>query len=268
MTGRGFGRVRRHAWTLAGVLLLQTAAALAQPPPEPRVIVGATAGIQFVKDAFSQHTPLLLHGERGEFAALYNVTAGLAYDAGVAVRVRGPLALGVEVATFRATTSTAIEATVPHPVFLGFPRHVTRSIDDVERRERALHFQGQYWREFRDTLLVRLFAGPTLFRLRHDLVSAIDAVDGATVDTVALSGYRVVTQHRADFGFNVGFDVSYYGLERLGFLGHHDILDQMALAFVVRYSQGTSAIQLTGRTVQPEYELGGTHIGGGLRVAF
>ncbi len=268
MDGRRRGRRRQCALTLAGALLLHAGAALAQPPSEPRIILGTTVGIQFVKDAFSQHIPLRLHGEQGEFAAVYNVTAGLAHDAGAAVRVWGPLGLGVERASFRKTTSTNIEARVPHPVFLGFGRHLTASIDDVARREQALHMQVQYWRDLWGTLFVRVFGGPTLFRIHHDLVSGIDAADGPTVDDVRLSGHRVITQSRADFGYNVGFDVSYFGLQRLGFLGRHAILDRMAFAFVVRYSQGTSSIQVSGGTVQPEYELGGIHLGGGLRVAF
>ena len=268
MAGRGLDRARRYASTLAGALLLHAGAALAQAPPEPRVVLSATVGAQFVKDSFSQHIPLLLHGERGEFAAFYNVAADLAYDVGAAVRVWGPLAVGVELANFGTTTSTTIEATIPHPVFLGFARHLTASIDDVSRRERAVHLQGQYWRELWGTLFVRVFAGPTLFRIRHDLVSAIDPADGATVNDVRLTGHQLITQRRADFGYNVGLDVSYFGLQRLRFLGRHEILDRMALGFVVRYSQGTSAIQVSGGTVQPEYELGGTHLGGGLRVAF
>ena len=268
MGGREPGRRRRRALTLAGALLLHSGAALAQPPPEPRVILGTTLGVQFVKDAFSQHIPLRLHGEQGEFAALYNVTAGLAYDAGAAVRVWGPLGLGVELANVRTKTSTDIEAQVPHPVFLGLARRLSASVDNLVRREQAVHMQGQYWRELWDALFVRVFGGPTLFRLRHDLVSGIEATDGPTVDDVMLAGHRRITQSRADVGYNIGLDVSYFGLQRLGFLGRHEILDRMALAFVVRYSQGTSAIQVSGGTVQPEYELGGTHLGAGLRVAF
>ena len=173
----------------------------------------------------------------------------------------------MELSNFRDSPAAVIEATVPHPVFVGFPRSVTGSIDGVARREQALHLQAQYWREFRG-LFVRAFAGPTLFRLHHDLVTAISTADGATVDDVTITGHRLTRQLRADFGYHVGFDVSYYGLRRFGFLGSHDILDHLAVAFVVRYSQGTSSIQLTGETVQPEYELGGTHIGGGLRLAF
>ena len=268
MADRGLDRVRRHAWTWAGVLLLHAAVAHAQPPSEPRVVLSATAGVQFVKDSFSQHIPLLLHGERGELAAFYNVAADLAHDVGAAVRVWGPLAAGVELTNFRTTTSTKIEAQIPHPVFLGFARHLTASIDDVTRREQAVHLEGQYWRELWGTLFVRVFAGPTLFWIRHDLVSAIEPADGATVDDVMLTGHQLITQSRADFGYNIGLDVSYFGLQRLRFLGRHEILERMALGFVVRYSQGTSAIQVSGGTVHPEYELGGTHLGGGLRVAF
>ena len=200
--------------------------------------------------------------------AVYNVTAGMAYDAGAAVRVWGPLGLGVELANIRTKTSTDIKADLPHPVFLGLARRLTASVAGVVRRERAVHMQGQYWRELWGTLFVRVFGGPTLFRLRHDLVSGIDTADGPTADDVTLTGHRRITQRRADFGYNFGLDVSYFGLQRLGFLGSYAILDRMALGFVVRYSQGTSAIQLSEGTVQPEYELGGTHLGGGLRLAF
>ena len=268
MGGREHGRACRHALAVVGALLLPVGPTAAQPPAEPRVVLGASIGVQFVKDAFSQHIPLLLHGEQGEFAAVYNGTAGRSHDVSAAVRVWGPVAVGAELANFRTRSSTTIEAAVPHPVFVGFARRLTASVEGVVRREQALHLQGQYWRQLWGTLFVRVFGGPTLFRLRHDLVSAIDAADGTSLDDVTLAGHRRITQNRADFGYHVGLDVSYFGLPLLPFLGGHEILDRIALGFVVRYSQGTSAIQVTGPTVQPEYELGGTHLGGGLRLVF
>lgn len=260
--------MRRYALAVIGALLAQAGAAHAQVPAEPRLILGTTIGVQFVQDAFSQHIPITLHGEHGEFVSVYNVGTGFAYDLSAAIRVWGPLAVGGELATFGSAAATAIDATVPHPVFVGFARRARGTVDDLRRREQGLHLQGQYWREFWGGLFFRVFAGPTLFRLHHDLVSAIEAADGATVDEVRLAGHHTITQSRADFGYNVGFDVSLFGLRRFGLFGSHEMLDRMALAFVVRYSQGTSAIQVSHNTVQPEYELGGIHLGGGLRVAF
>lgn len=45
------------------------------------------------------------------------------------------------------------------------------------------------------------------------------------------------------------------------------VTERVGLGFNVRYSRGTATVRLGGRSATP-LELGGTHAGGGLRLAF
>ena len=252
-----------------GIVLAATgASAQTTPPSERRVIIGTSLGVQFVKDAFQNTIDYELFQEAGEFGASYNITTDTAVDAGAAVRLWKRLGVGVEVSHFYKRTSAAIEAKVPHPFFFGFSRTATGVAGRVTRRELALHMQAQYWYLFKDAVLVRGFFGPTYFDVSHDLVTTIDTVEvGFPFEEVALAGFGAEKLSRSALGFNLGFDVSYYGLRDLGFLGDSSVLDHIAMAFTLRYSRGTSSVELDGG-FQPSFELGGTHLGIGVRLAF
>lgn len=252
-----------------GLALGATAASAQTPSPgERRVIIGASLGVQFVKDAFQNTVDYELFQEASEFGASYNVTTDTAADAGASFRLWERFGVGVEVSHFYKRTSAVIEAEVPHPFFFGFPRTITGVAGGVTRRELALHMQAQYWHLFKNAVLVRGFFGPTYFDVSHDLVSEIDTAEvGFPFEEVTLVGFGTEKLSKSALGFNIGFDVSYFGLRRLGFLGRSGVLDHVAMAFTLRYSRGTSSVKLNGG-FQPSFELGGTHLGIGVRVAF
>ncbi len=249
-----------------GLVLGATGASAQTPSPdERRVIIGASLGVQFIKDAFQNKINYEVFQEAGEFSASYNITTDKAVDAGVSVRLRERLGVGVEVSHFYKPTSAAVEAEVPHPFFYGFPRRSTGVTDSVTRRELALHMQVEYWQMLGDAVLVQGFFGPTYFEVNHDLVSGIDTAEvGFPFEEVTLVAFETQKLTKSALGFNIGFDVSYYGL---GFLGRSSVLDHIAMAFTLRYSRGTSNVELGG-DFQPSFELGGTHLGLGVRVAF
>lgn len=240
----------------------------AQSLDEQDFIMGSSIGTQFAKDAFSNEIDFVLFQERGKFISSYDITSDSARDYSVAARIWKKLAAGFAVSNFRNETAASIEAEVPHPFFFGFPRRTDGFADNVTRQETAWHFQAQYWHTFRDVLLIRGFIGPTYFQVTHDLVSAIvtDEV-GSPFQKVNIVGHVTSVKNESALGYNAGFDLSFFGLRRLRFLGDAAALDRIGLAFVLRYSRGTSTVALDGN-VHPSFELGGTHIGFGLRVGF
>ena len=121
-----------------------------------------------------------------------------------------------------------------------------------------------------------------MFNVGHDLVTAIETQEvGFPFEQVTLTGHTKERLNQTSTppcrtpsptptsapGVNLGLDVAYFGLRELGFLGGSGRLDHIALAFVLRYSRGTSAVVRDGG-FQPSFELGGTHLGAGLRVGF
>ena len=259
----------RHTVPLIALLtFVAGGAAEAQSPAERRVVVGTSGGVQFVKDAFMNNVAFKLFQEAGKFDANYNITTNTALDGGVAVRLWKGLAAGVVVSHFYNLTTAAIEAEVPHPFFFEFPRTTTGLAGGLTRREVGVHLQAQYWYAMTDWLLVRGFFGPTFFNVSHDLVSTIETAErGFPFQEVDLIGHQTTKVGESAVGFNIGLDASFFGLRRLGFLGDAALLDHVGLAFVLRYSRATAPAELNGVT-QPSIELGGTHVAGGLRVAF
>lgn len=235
---------------------------------ERRLIVGASWGVQFVKDAVTNQVQFELYRETGTFRADYDITTDTAIDGGLAYRLWRRLGVGIDVSHFHKLMTASIVADVPHPFFFSFPRTTTGSAGGVTRRELGIHLQAQYWHRMGDDLLIRGFAGPTVFDVSHDLVSAIVTEEvGGDFSAVNLVGHETTKTDKTAGGFNIGVDIAYFGLRRRGFLGDSPLLDRIGLSFVLRYSRGTSPVAFAGQS-QPALELGGTHAGLGLRVVF
>ena len=113
-----------------------------------------------------------------------------------------------------------------------------------------------------------LFVGPSVFNANQELVTSILTTErGFPFDTVDLATDTTEIVGITAMGFNLGFDLSYFGLKQLGFLGKSERLDQLGVAVTARYSRAAPGIELKGQ-FQPALELGGTQIAGGIRVVF
>lgn len=227
-----------------------------QPLAERTRIVSVNFGMQFIQDAFMNRVTFQQHDETGSFESHYDVTKHHALDGGIAFRLWRNLALGFVGSHVAEPTTARVDAQVPHPHFFGFSRPASGVRRGLNRREIGLHVQGQYWWFVNETFLLRATWGPTIFIARQDLVSQIDTREASDdFDQVMLTGHRSRTVTAGSLGLNLGFDGTWLLTERVG------------VGFGVRYSRGTATVRLGGRSATP-LELGGTHAGGGLRLAF
>lgn len=227
-----------------------------QPLAERTRIVSVNFGMQFIQDAFMNRVTFQQHDETGSFESHYDVTKHHALDGGIAFRLWKNLALGFVGSHVAEPTTARVDAQVPHPHFFGFSRPASGVRKGLNRREIGLHVQGQYWWFVNETFLLRATWGPTIFIARQDLVSQIDTQEASDdFDQVTLTGHRSRTVTAGSLGLNLGFDGTWLLTERVG------------VGFGVRYSRGTATVRLGGRSATP-LELGGTHAGGGLRLAF
>ena len=251
---------RPHAWTalLLGTnfFLLSSSPVVTQTLEDRRVLIGTSGGVQVVKDSILNEVNFNLFQEIGKFSASYNITTDTAFDGSIGVRLYKRSGVGVNVSHFNKLMTATIDAEVPHPYFFSFPRTTSGIAGGVTRREVAVHTQIQYWKVLANKFLVRGFFGPTLFDVNHDLVSEIITTErGFDFGIVDIAGYRTIKSDKSALGFNIGFDASYF------------VHDQIGLAFVIRYSRGTSDYKIQEQD-QPVIELGGTHLAGGLHFVF
>ena len=224
--------------------------------PAQTRIVSVNFGMQFIHDAFMNRVTFQRYDETGSFESHYDVTKHHALDVGIAFLLWRGLALGFAGSHVAEPTTARVEAQVPHPFFFGFSRAASGVRRGLKRKEIGLHVQGQYWWFINETLLLRTIWGPTIFFASQALVSEIDTEEvGGDFDQVLLTGHRSRTVTAGALGLNLGFDGPWFMTERIG------------LGFGVRYSRATATIRLGGRSATP-LELGGTQVGGGLRLAF
>ena len=247
---------RCGALVIAAVILLAGAGAAAQPRLEIERLAGVNLGLQFINDAFVHQVTFQQHDETGFFDAHYDVTKHYSMDAEVAARMWKALGFGIAVSHVAEPTRAALDAQVPNPFFFNFPRTTEGVARSLKRREFALHLQGQFWRFFGETFLLRVTWGPTIFAVRQDLVSQIVTRESSVdFDRVSLVNHRTRTVTVGGLGLNVGFDGTLFMTERIG------------LGFNMRHSNGKATVDVRDQT-PTLLELGGIHAAGGLRFAF
>jgi hypothetical protein len=243
------------ALVVAAVISLAGGGAAAQSRPDVEHLASINLGLQFINDAFMNRITFRQHDETGFFDAHYHVTKHYSMDAEIATRIWKALGFGIAVSHVGEPTRAVLDAQVPNPYFFNFPRTTEGVAKSLKRREFGLHLQGQYWRAFGESFLLRVTWGPSIFAVRQDLVSQIVTRE-SSVDfgRVSLVNHRTRTFTVGSFGVNVGFDGILFVTERIG------------LGFNMRHSNGKATVDVAD---QPTLlELGGVQAAGGLRFAF
>lgn len=244
------------ALVVAAVISLAGGGAAAQHRPAIERLAGVNLGLQFINDAFMNRVTFEQYDETGFFDAHYDVTKHYSMDAEVATRIWRALGFGIAISHVGEPTRAVLDAQVPNPFFFNFPRTTEGVARNLKRREFGLHLQGQLWRTFGESFLLRVTWGPTIFVVRQDLVSQIVTRESSVdFDRVSLVNHRTRTATVSGFGLNVGLDGTLFVTERIG------------LGFNMRHSNGKATVD--GRDQSPTLlELGGVQAAGGLRFAF
>jgi hypothetical protein len=155
-----------------------------------------------------------------------------------------------------------VSLTLPEPFFFNDSSTGTLVTEDVlERRERAVHMQAMInATPNSDRLRVRVFGGPSYFRVQQHLVSDIEFIQLSSpfrpANDVTLTGYEANAVEANAWGFHGGADVGMFFNRTVGVGG------------TVRFSRAnvTLADPLSGTDI--ERKAGGVQFGGGLRFKF
>lgn len=209
-----------------------------------------------------------IYAEDTDFAATQDIPRTAVYDVGVDTRLWKGLGIGASVSRTNIVTRAALDAEVPHPFFFDFPRTAAGESGSLRHREWALHLRAQYWLPLGERLRLTMFAGPSLYDARQELVAEIAVTEiGFPFDQVRIDATRTESVTVSAVGFNAGLDLAYFGLRQLRIFGSSGALDRLGLTATLRYNRAAPAIAFEG-AFQPALELGGTQVGGGLRFVF
>ena len=203
-----------------------------------------------------------LYGGTSVGSVTYRNPTGASFDFGGGFMFTPEIGLGVSVTGTAHQKPAEVSISVPHPFFVNSAATDTTGTDrQFQRIEGGVNIQLMGAARISDGVRVRVFGGPTYFRVQQDLVSGI-AYDHrfgifTPANDVAITNYEYVAKvEGTGWGFHVGSDVSLFFTRVAGIGGF------------VRYSRGTVDVTepLTESTVS--LEAGGFQAGGGLRLKF
>jgi opacity protein-like surface antigen len=189
------------------------------------------------------------------------VTTDQDYGGGVLFNLEGGYKFGARWAAGVAFTRTGgnadsrVTASIPHPQIFDAPRSATFDTADTNHSERAAHFFIAYLFPVSDAVEMRVFAGPSVINVHHDLVSAVAFTEAAPFTSVSITGTTNDEASKTVGAFHVGLGGTYAVTDRLGVDGFF------------RFARRT--VDLPGvASGTTEIKAGGAQFGVGLRVGF
>jgi hypothetical protein len=258
------GLLMRSFLVACGAVTVFATSAGAQEAPFS-VHVNATGQSQG-QDTFVQGADIPLYRETGSWEASHAIDGGGAsFDVGGAVRlgrltpILQNLSVGVSYrGETKHTRDVTVNASVPSPIFHDSFRSASTTISGLEHTERAVHLQALWHVPVTLEFDVTLFAGPSFFTVRDELLEGVVVSEaGGDFTSVNVEAGRA-GQRNSAVGFNVGVDTRYMFTRHIG------------AGAMLRYSRGSIDLTVPADTAAGGFKIdtGGPEIAAGLRLRF
>jgi hypothetical protein len=227
-----------------------------RPPPPPRpwfISVGANYPARVPR--FDNTVSVTEFREQGSRTVTYSAPnrPGLDLDAGFQVIPR--LFFGAGVSLSSGSGAGTIAAEIPHPFFFDQKRPLSAPVGGLERKEVGVHIQAATTVSISRRLRLLLAAGPSIFVVRHGLVTGVSYQQEYPYDEVAFTGAATESQVKTGFGFHAQANVITMLSRRLG----ADLL--------IRYSNASVDFRASDESTFSA-PLGGLQAGVGIRAMF
>jgi hypothetical protein len=212
---------------------------------------------------FTSAFAVRLFDETGALAAAYpKPNRGADFDFGGGFMFSPVIGVGFSVSGTAHQDPAGLAVTVPHPFFFNESMTASGATEDVlKRTEGAYHFQLAAVPLRTDRLVIRLFGGPSYFRVMQDLVSDINYLQVATifsrVNNVTVTGWDGNSKvEGTGWGFNAGADIGVFFTRVVG------------VGAVVRFTRGSVDLADPLSETSITMKAGGIQTGGGIRLKF
>jgi hypothetical protein len=240
-----------------------TSQATSQPAPAPKASTGSQSkgyvavhvGGQTVSSSlrdvftFSQYdeTATVTNDEDYGGSFLFNVEG--------AVRMGAHLGFGVALSRAAGDINANVTASIPNPQVFDQPRTASFEPGSMRHSETAVHFFAAYFIPAGDKFDLRIFAGPSIIGVSHDLVSAITFQETAPFTSVALTGATIDERTKTVGAFHVGVG------------GNYRLTDKFGVDGFLRFARRT--VDLPGvSSGTTELKVGGAQLGIGVTYGF
>lgn len=238
-----------------GFALACASAVRAQGPDQPsRGFVSLSGGFQFASQTSDDAGSFSLYDEPGSFAGSRKVGNTPFFDIAAGAHVTGKISGAIAFSRSAKGSDVSYTAQVPHPLFFGETRTVALNVKDMGHTETAIHLQAIYQLFSSSRYDASVFAGPSIIRVKEDLVQAVTADETGAPYTAVNLGATFGSASKTAFGANLGLDLNYR------------VRGDIGAGFFVRYTIASAKLP-AGETTR-KVTLGGPQVGLGLRYRF
>jgi hypothetical protein len=246
----------RNFIVTTALLCSAAAPAFAQSPSLPfRMFVAFDGGYQATSSEFQGGGTFAANAEQARFDTDYEVTRGPVLDVTAGAFVTRRLAVAVSASRFVQSTPATLSGSVPHPFFFDRARSLAAELRQLQREELGIHLQARGILASSRRTEVGVFGGPSVFRVRQDVVTGFGYGETYPYDDVTFRSAETTSTSAMRVGFNVGTDVAMFLTQQLG------------IGAAVQFARGSIHLPSAGGDAQQE-TVGGLRAGGGLRVRF
>jgi hypothetical protein len=216
-----------------------------------------SATYQDKSTAFEATTRFAQNGGTGTLATSYDGVKPIATDVAIGARLWGGFGLQLAGTWAGQITDATVTASVPSPLPGANARTVSGRATQIHRQEGALHVDASFAvpasRSSRAQVVV--FAGPSLFRVKQDLVTGVTVNEAPPFTTATFVSATVVESTKQHLGANGGIEASLRLYKALG------------VGVLIRYSRATLTFSPTP-DVNISVNAGDLQVGGGLHFRF
>jgi hypothetical protein len=219
---------------------------------------GAHAGIG--KEAYG--SALIRYQELAAVASAYDKpTTGAAFDFGAGYMFTPLVGFGISFTGDAYKGKAGLAASVPHPFYFdASASDATVTSEELTRTEGGANFQIAVMPVRSNRATLRVFGGPTYFRLNRQMVDAIhyDQQFGmfTRYNSVSIDAWHGQEVEGTGWGFHGGADLGVFFSNHVG------------VGTTVRVSHGSVSVLEPLSVEQVSMTTGGVHFGGGLRLRF
>lgn len=235
--------------------LFVTSAAAQTPPPLRDVYVNVNLGFQAKSADFTEASGFPAYDEIAAFETDHSIGGISFFDVSAGVRVWRNMSVGGAFTTrFNDSRNGNISASIPHPLFHDAFREAS-GLTPLEYSERAIHLHALWSIPVDEQLDVALFAGPSFFTVKEDLVQSISFGESSDFSAVTLNEIQTQRVSKGGAGFNLGIEGAYMFTRRVG------------ANATIRFSHGKVDLPSAGGG-ESSVDAGGFDLAAGIRFRF
>jgi hypothetical protein len=177
-----------------------------------RAFAAVNFGSQTKARTFTTTGSQPIYDETATFESVVGIGNERVFDISAGVRVWSNLALGVGFTSYSDSGSAGLTASIPDPLFFDTPVQRGATADGQEHKQQQVHLSAYWLQPLTDKFDVALYAGPTFFSVKQDLLTGITVAAGST--TIASTASTALDE--STVGYHAGLDLRYLVLQNVG----------------------------------------------------